>query len=122
MTEHSQPPVEFANTLNEIKNNQLRTRALMPITENNPDFSRMHGYRQDSESLNSDFERRLIAGRANAVTRERFQLELTGYQQSCCIRALACYMIENKTSKLREWFGEHELPDYVIKSRLRAGL
>ena len=29
-------------------------------------------------------------------------------------------MIENKISKLREWFGEHELPDYVIKFGPRA--
>ncbi|MDE0136760.1 MAG: hypothetical protein OXM54_18210 [Acidimicrobiaceae bacterium] len=81
--------IQHNNTLNEIENNKFRTRALVPITENNPDFSRMHGHRQDSESLNSDFERRLISGRANAVTRKRFQLELTGYQHSCCIRALA---------------------------------
>ena len=67
------------------------TRALVPITENNADFATLFGYRQDSESLN-------------------------GYQHSCCIRALARYMIDNGIRKLPQWFGEHELPDYIFKS------
>ena len=108
--------IQHNNTDTEIKNENLRTRALVPITENNPDFATLFGYRQDSESLNSDFERRLVCGRANAVTRNRFQLELNGYQHSCCIRALACHMIDNGIRKLPQWFGQHELPEYIFKS------
>lgn len=110
--------IQHNNTRDDFKSGSLRTRALAVITENDPDFRPMFGHRQDSESLNADLEGRLNDGRATAVTRRRFQLDLTGYQQSWCIRALAHYMIENNIKKLPEWFGEHELPDSVIKSEL----
>lgn len=108
--------IQHNNTDDDTRKGLLRTRALAVITENDPDYPPLFGHRQDSESLNSDFEGRLLWGRVGAARRNRVQLDLNGYQHSLCIRALIAHAIDHQTKRLPARFGEHELPDCLFRS------
>ena len=56
-----------------------RTENVRPIPPSDPDFSRLYGRRNDSESLNRSLEDTLFLGRAHSLGAARQQVEMLGW-------------------------------------------
>ena len=56
-----------------------RTENVRPIPPSDPDFSRLYGRRNDSESLNRALEDTLFLGRAHSLGWRRQQVEVLGW-------------------------------------------
>jgi hypothetical protein len=56
-----------------------RTENVRPIPPSDPDFPRLYGRRNDSESLNRSLEDSLFLGRAHSLGLRRQQVEMLGW-------------------------------------------
>jgi hypothetical protein len=56
-----------------------RTENVRPIPPSDPDFPRLYGRRNDSESLNRSLEDTLFLGRAHSLGWRRQQVEMLGW-------------------------------------------
>jgi len=56
-----------------------RTENVRPIPPSDPDFPRLYGRRNDSESLNRGLEDTLFLGRAHSLGWRRQQVEMLGW-------------------------------------------
>ena len=56
-----------------------RTENVRPIPPSDPDFPRLYGRRNDSESLNRSLEDTLFLGRAHSLGWRRQQVEMFGW-------------------------------------------
>lgn len=65
-----------------------RQRYLRSIPLNDPDFSRLYGLREDTESMHNDYKSRLVNRRARSVGLARREMDLRGYQFHQGITAL----------------------------------
>ncbi len=68
------------STPREARIRKRRTRALRAIAESDPDFDRLFGLREDTESTNSHFKSILPNGRARTVWKHRRKLNLIAFQ------------------------------------------
>ena len=86
-----------------------RTRALRVTSEHDPDFDKIYGLREDSESNISTYKRTLHHGRARAVGGNSLRLDLLSYQGVTMITALVAHHRRTGAS-LKGWFGSRPPP------------
>ena len=105
----------------EAKPHQRRTRALRPISEADPDFDRLIGLRQDSESNNSQYKQTLHLNRARSVGTNRLRLDLIAYQ---CVSIITTLVAHNRRtgSSLKGWFGDCPPPTSTPMAPRRWGV
>ncbi len=96
--------------------NKPRPRYLRSIPLNDPDFTRLYGLREDTESMHNDYKSRLVNRRARTVGLDRRQMDIRGYQLHQMIVALAAW--SNRTGgDVSEFFGQWEPPEQAKKHR-----
>ena len=93
----------------DAKPHRRRTRALRIISEFDPDFDRLYGCRQGSESSNSHLKSTLWHGRARAGSSLGMRMYLQSYQMRMVVTALVAYHRRTGAS-LKGWFGDHPPP------------
>lgn len=71
--------------------NKPRPRYLRSIPLNDPDFTRLYGLREDTESMHNDYKSKLVNRRARTVGLDRRQMDIRGYQLHQMIVALAAW-------------------------------
>ena len=100
--------IRHNSTTEERKHGKRRTRVLRLIPEGtDPDFQRIFGLRQDTESTNSHYKYLLPHGRARTATTTRQHLNLIAYRFNIMIKGLISHHQRTGTP-LERWFGEHQ--------------
>lgn len=79
------------STAKERAAGHLRTSHLKVIPESDPQFARLHGRRQDTESMHADLKPRLIGKRARSLGLQRQQLDMTAWTIFNNLRAALSY-------------------------------
>jgi len=69
----------FSST-SDIEAQRRRPTYLRSILPNDPDFGRLFGLREDTESMHNDYKSRLTNRRARSVGLSRREFDLRGYQ------------------------------------------
>ena len=106
--------IRHNSTTEERKTGKPRTRALRVIPEGtDPDYDRLSGLRQDTESTNSHIKYLLPNGRARTATTRRQKLNVLAYRVTVMTKTLIMHHQRTGTP-LADWFGEH-------RPRVRAG-
>jgi len=77
----------------DIEAGRPRPTYLRSIPMTDPDFSRLFGLREDTESMHNDYKSHLTNRRARSVGLERREFDLRGYQLRQMARALAAWSI-----------------------------
>jgi hypothetical protein len=101
--------IRLNSTTDEIDRKKPRTRALRPIPESDPDFTRLYPRREDIESMHNHMKQRLWGGRASCVGIHRQRLDLHAYQLRTSIEALISHHIRTGAD-LQHWFGAWRPP------------
>jgi len=89
--------------------NRRRTRSLRPIPENDPDFARLYGLREDTESMHHHLEQRMWNQRARCVGLRRQTLNHHAYQTRTGVIALIAWHYRTH-GDLTAWFGLWNAP------------
>lgn len=100
----------------DLKANKPRPRYLRSIPPNDPDFDRLYGLREDTESMHNDYKHRLVNRRARTVGLDRREMDIRGYQLHVMIVALAAWSIRTG-GDVSEFFGRWEPPDCAKKQK-----
>ncbi len=100
----------------DLEANKPRPRYLRSIPPNDPDFARLFGLREDTESMHNDYKSKLVNRRARTVGLDRRQMDIRGYQLHQMIIALAAW--SNRTGgDVSEFFGRWEPPERTKKHK-----
>lgn len=102
MIRHNSDPTERAH-------NARRTRSLRPIPENDPDFARLYGLREDTESMHHHLKQRLWNGRARTIGLQRQTINHHAYQTRTALIALIATHYRTRHD-LTAWFGHWQPP------------
>ena len=102
--------IRHSSTESEREHRTRRTRALRPIPESDPDFDRLYGLREDTESMHHHLKERLWNGRARCVGLKRQRINLHGYQLRTSMAALIAWHLRTDAD-LTRWFGRWRPPD-----------
>lgn len=89
---------------------------LRSIPPNDPDFVRLFGLREDTESMHNDYKSRLVNRRARTVGLDRREMDIRGYQLHQMIVALAAWSIRTG-GDVSEFFGRWEPPECAKKHK-----
>lgn len=87
-----------------------RPRYLRSIPLNDPDFSRLYGLREDTESMHNDYKSRLVNRRARCVGLARREMDIRGYQMHQMVVALMAWKIRTG-GDTSEFLGQWEPPE-----------
>ena len=87
-----------------------RPRYLRSIPLNDPDFSRLFGLREDTESMHNDYKSRLVNRRAGSVGLARREMDIRGYQMFQTVVALMAWKI-GTGGDVSEFLGQWEPPE-----------
>ena len=87
-----------------------RPRYLRSIPLNDPDFTRLYGLREDTESMHNDYKSRLTNRRAGSVGLARREMDLRGYQMHQMVVALMAWKIRTG-GDVSEFLGQWEPPE-----------
>ena len=87
-----------------------RPRYLRSIPLNDPDFTRLYGLREDTESMHNDYKSRLVNRRARSVGLARREMDLRGYQMHQMVVALMAWKIRTG-GDTSEFLGQWEPPE-----------
>ena len=87
-----------------------RPRYLRSIPLNDPDFTRLYGLREDTESMHNDYKSRLTNRRAGSVGLARREMDLRGYQMHQLVVALMAWKIRTG-GDTSEFLGQWEPPE-----------
>ena len=87
-----------------------RPRYLRSIPLNDPDFSRLYGLREDTESMHNDYKSRLLNRRARSVGLARREMDIRGYQMHQMVVALMAWKIRTG-GDVSEFLGQWEPPE-----------
>ena len=87
-----------------------RPRYLRSIPLNDPDFSRLYGLREDTESMHNDYKSRLLNRRAGSVGLARREMDIRGYQMFQMVVALMAWKIRTG-GDVSEFLGQWEPPE-----------
>jgi hypothetical protein len=87
-----------------------RPRYLRSIPLNDPDFTRLYGLREDTESMHNDYKSRLTNRRAGSVGLARREMDLRGYQMHQMVVALMAWKIRTR-GDTSEFLGQWEPPE-----------
>lgn len=87
-----------------------RPRYLRSIPLNDPDFTRLYGLREDTESMHNDYKSRLTNRRAGSVGLARREMDLRGYQMHQMVVALMAWKIRTG-GDTSEFLGQWEPPE-----------
>ena len=102
-------------TPDELATGKLRTRALRPIPESEPAFTRLYYRREDIDSFNRHLKSVLPDKRLRCVGIRRNTINLTGHQIAPAITALLAH--HRRTGEdLTTWFGEWRPPTTLMRS------
>jgi len=96
--------------------NKPRPRYLRSIPLNDPDFTRLYGLREDTESMHNDYKSKLVNRRARTVGLDRRQMDIRGYQLHQMIVALSAWSIRTG-GDVSEFFGRWEPPERAKKHK-----
>jgi hypothetical protein len=83
--------IRHNSTSKEKLSNKLRTLNLRLYPESDPDFARLYGYRQDTESMHADLKSRLIGQRARSANLTRQRLDMIAWAIFNNLRAAIAY-------------------------------
>ena len=83
--------IRLDSTPEEIPQNRPRTRSLRTFAEHDPDFDRLYGRREDTESLNNHLKSHLWGRRAASIGFDRQRLNMRGYQLLVNVAALLAW-------------------------------
>ena len=83
---------------------------LRSIPLNDPDFSRLYGLREDTESMHNDYKSRLVNRRAGSVGLARREMDIRGYQMFQMVVALMAWKIRTG-GDVSEFLGQWEPPE-----------
>jgi hypothetical protein len=108
--------IRHSSTDDERVNNKRRTRALRTIPPTDPDWRRLFGGREDTESMHNNMKEKWFGRRVRAVGLERRELQLRGYQLHQGITALLAWHYRTGGDVSR-YFGEWKPPDRNPKPR-----
>jgi len=101
---------------NDLDANKPRPRYLRSIPLNDPDFDRLYGLREDTESMHNDYKHRLVNRRARTVGLDRREIDIRGYQLHQMIVALAAWSIRTG-GDVSEFFGRWKPPERAKKHK-----
>ena len=87
-----------------------RPRYLRSIPLNDPDFTRLYGLREDTESMHNDYKSRLVNRRARSVGLARREMDIRGYQMHQMVVALMAWKIRTG-GDVSEFLGQWEPPE-----------
>ena len=87
-----------------------RPRYLRSIAPNDPDFARLYGLREDTESMHNDYKSRLVNRRARSVGLARREMDIRGYQMHQMVVALMAWKIRTG-GDVSEFLGQWEPPE-----------
>ena len=93
-----------------------RPRYLRSIPPNDPDFSRLYGLREDTESMHNDYKSRLVNRRARSVGLARREFDLRGYQMHQMLVALMAWKIRTG-GDVSEFLGQWEPPERAMRRK-----
>ena len=93
-----------------------RPRYLRSIPLNDPDFSRLYGLREDTESMHNDYKSRLVNRRARCVGLARREMDLRGYQMHQIVVALMAWKIRTG-GDASEFLGQWEPPERALRRK-----
>jgi hypothetical protein len=93
-----------------------RPRYLRSIPPNDPDFSRLYGLREDTESMHNDYKSRLVNRRARSVGLARREFDLRGYQMHQMLVALMAWKIRTG-GDVSEFLGQWEPPERALRRK-----
>jgi hypothetical protein len=93
-----------------------RPRYLRSIPLNDPDFSRLYGLREDTESMHNDYKSRLVNRRARCVGLARREMDLRGYQMHQIVVALMAWKIRTG-GDVSEFLGQWEPPERAMRRK-----
>lgn len=106
---HGEVLIRQSSTTSERNHRTRRTRALRPIPESDPDFDRLYGLREDTESMHHHLKERLWNGRARCVGLRRQRINLHAYQLRTSMTAVLAW--HHRTgADITEWFGHWQPP------------
>jgi len=93
-----------------------RPRYLRSIPLNDPDFSRLYGLREDTESMHNDYKSRLVNRRAGSVGLARREMDIRGYQMFQMVVALMAWKIRTG-GDVSEFLGRWEPPERALRRK-----
>ncbi len=93
-----------------------RPRYLRSIPPNDPDFSRLYGLREDTESMHNDYKSRLANRRAGSVGLARREMDIRGYQMYQMVVALMAWKIRTG-GDVSEFLGRWEPPERALRRK-----
>ncbi len=102
--------IRQSSTDEEARLDERRTRSLRAIPEGDPDFRKLFGLREDTESMHNDLKDRYWNRRARSVGHQRRTLDEIGYQLHQGITALIAWQIRTD-GELGDHFGMWKPPD-----------
>jgi hypothetical protein len=108
--------IRQSSTDDERANNKRRTRALRTIPPTDPDWRRLFGGREDTESMHNHMKEKWFGRRVRAVGLERRELQLRGYQIHQGITALLAWHYRTGGDVSR-YFGSWDPPNRNPKPR-----
>ena len=108
--------IRQSSTDDERANNKRRTRALRTIPPTDPDWRRLFGGREDTESMHNHMKEKWFGRRVRAVGLERRELQLRGYQIHQGITALLAWHYRTGGDVSR-YFGAWDPPNRNPKPR-----
>jgi len=93
-----------------------RPRYLRSIPPNDPDFLRLYGLREDTESMHNDYKSRLLNRRAGSVGLARREMDIRGYQMFQMVVALMAWKIRTG-GDVSEFLGRWEPPERALRRK-----
>ena len=100
--------IRHSRTNKERDAGRSRSRALRIFPESDPRFPGFIGWRQDSESANSDAKSRLWNRRCRVLGHNRVDFTKIAYQIHVLITALAAHH-QHTGADMTRWFGKHRI-------------
>ena len=94
----------------DIATDKPRPRYLRSIPLNGPDFTRLYGWREDTESMHNDYKSRLVNRRAGSVGLARREMDIRGFQMFQMVVALMAWKIRTG-GDVSEFLGQWEPPE-----------
>jgi hypothetical protein len=93
-----------------------RPRFIRSIPLNDPDFDRLYGLREDTESMHNDYKSRQVNRRARTIGLERRELDLRGYQLHQMAVALAAWSMRTG-GDVSEFLGNWKPPERLQRQK-----
>jgi hypothetical protein len=93
-----------------------RPRFIRSIPLNDPDFDRLYGLREDTESMHNDYKSRLVNRRARTIGLERRELDLRGYQLHQMAVAIAAWSMRTG-GDVSEFLGNWKPPERLQRQK-----